>query len=138
MENFLQLLKEYWFIITPLTSVVVAYLVKTEKRIKAMEKLASTSDERGRGLKALLTLNEKQTTMILNSARATLLSLLTKEIKKGVTTLYTKETIARMVESYVDMGGNSFITDLYEEYKQIPVELNGGQYESSRKINKHE
>ncbi len=54
--------------------------------------------------------------------RQSLLNACEKYIKNGFATLEQKETVASQYESYHALGGNSFITRLYEQVMELPIE----------------
>jgi len=53
--------------------------------------------------------------------RQSLLNECEKCIKVGYATLEQKETIASQYESYHALGGNSFMTKLYEQVMELPL-----------------
>lgn len=54
--------------------------------------------------------------------RQSLLNECEKCIKRGYATLEQKETLTSQYESYHALGGNSFITKLYEQVLNLPLE----------------
>lgn len=54
--------------------------------------------------------------------RQSLLNACEKYIKNGFATLEQKETVASQYESYHALGGNSFMTKLYEQVMELPIE----------------
>lgn len=54
--------------------------------------------------------------------RQSLLNECEKYIKRGFATLEQKETITSQYDSYHALGGNSFVTTLYEQVMKLPLE----------------
>lgn len=54
--------------------------------------------------------------------RQSLLNECEKCIKRGFATLEQKETITSQYDSYHALGGNSFVTTLYEQVMKLPLE----------------
>lgn len=68
----------------------------------------------------------KESDLIIKSAlcsmqRQSLLNACEKYIKNGFATLEQKETVSSQYESYHNLGGNSFITKLYEQVMELPI-----------------
>ncbi len=42
-------------------------------------------------------------------------------MKKGYMTMYEKQSLLKMHESYKELGGNSFVDEIMEELKTIPT-----------------
>lgn len=57
--------------------------------------------------------------------RQSLLNECEKYLKRGFATLEQKETLAGQYESYHNLGGNSFITDIYKQVMALPVSKDG-------------
>jgi len=53
--------------------------------------------------------------------RQSLLNACEKYIKNGFATLEQKETVSSQYESYHNLGGNSFMTKLYEQVMELPI-----------------
>lgn len=54
--------------------------------------------------------------------RQSLLNECEKYIKRGFATLEQKETITSQYDSYHALGGNSFVTTLYEQVMKLPLD----------------
>lgn len=128
MKGFFNVLRDYWFLIAPFFLGVFNYLAKTDKRLRRMEKLAELSNERGETIKMLIKNgedqkqnNDKQNSVLLSTLRYQLLTSINEELGNGSTDLHTRETIAHMYEAYSEMGGNSFIHDMYDKYRNLPI-----------------
>ena len=57
--------------------------------------------------------------------RQSLLNECEKYLRRGFATLEQKETLAGQYESYHNLGGNSFITDIYKQVMTLPVSKDG-------------
>lgn len=57
--------------------------------------------------------------------RQSLLNECEKYLKRGFATLEQKETLSGQYESYHNLGGNSFITNIYEQVMKLPVSKDG-------------
>lgn len=57
--------------------------------------------------------------------RQSLLNECEKYLKRGFATLEQKETLSGQYESYHNLGGNSFITDIYKQVMGLPVSKDG-------------
>ncbi len=59
---------------------------------------------------------------LLSMQRQTLLHSCEDRIKAGYATISQKETISELYNSYHALGGDSFITDLVNQVKLLPLE----------------
>lgn len=57
--------------------------------------------------------------------RQSLLNECEKCLRRGFATLEQKETISGQYESYHSLGGNSFITNIFEQVMALPVSKDG-------------
>jgi len=57
--------------------------------------------------------------------RQSLLNECEKYLKRGFATIEQKETLSGQYESYHNLGGNSFITNIYEQVMELPVTKDG-------------
>lgn len=72
----------------------------------------------------------KETDTLIKSAlcsmqRQSLLNECEKCLRRGHATLEQKQTIDAQYESYHNLGGNSFVTDLYERVMDLPLTKEG-------------
>ena len=76
-------------------------------------------------LKTLVTQITKKIDMLIHSDRDSIKAYITKEhhhyIKKGWIDDYTLNCIEKRYSHYQDQGGNSFIANLMEELRDLPL-----------------
>lgn len=59
---------------------------------------------------------------LLTIQRKSILESCTKYIKRGYISIEEKETLYEQVESYNELGGNSFVKDLVKKLDSLPLE----------------
>ena len=64
-------------------------------------------------------------TALCSMQRQSLLNECEKYLKRGFATLEQKQTLSGQYESYHNLGGNSFITNIYEQVMKLPVSKDG-------------
>lgn len=58
---------------------------------------------------------------LLTMQRNSLMRSCSEYISRGYATMEEKATISDQYKSYHDLGGNSFITDMVEQVKELPL-----------------
>lgn len=111
-------IKEYWSIIAwVLTTAIIPFVARYKKshneRIEQIEVRLNEIEKA----------NKLQNNALLASMRCELLTDFEKAIAKGYATKYQKMAIYEKKKSYNELGGDSFIDDIYEaEYIVLPDE----------------
>lgn len=91
-------------------------IVELDKKIdEKFDKLAASIEEKHKNDKCI---NEALLTM----QRRLLYDKITELLLREYVTLHEKQVLFEQFKSYEELGGNSFIKDLMEQVKQLPLE----------------
>lgn len=109
----MELIKEYWFIISGVIFPIISYFVgKYKSKIKSQEIRFKEHEQN------LTLLKEGMCALQRNY----LLKACEDYRKRGWCSMEAKKTLTELYESYHKLGGNSFITSMVKSVNQLPEE----------------
>ena len=111
-------------IVKPIRNKFVSWISKTadtdniNKKIDHLTELVKTTIEQNKELQAEI---EKLGHGLQSSLRNSILNLYYKCMARGSITMFEKQNLMEMYDSYTDLKGNHFIKDCYESLCLLPV-----------------
>lgn len=122
-------LQQSWIIIAAVIggiTLVWNFCSKTLKEIKtsASEPLRAIEekiDKVDKKVTHVAEINSLTKQSLLTMQRNSLMRSCSEYISRGYATMEEKATISEQYKSYHDLGGNSFITDMVEQVKELPL-----------------
>lgn len=111
-------------VIKPIRNGFVGWISKTSdkdnlnKKIDKLTVLVEQQVEQNKGMETEL---RKQSLALQATLRNSILVIYNSRMKENSISLYEKENLARLYESYSSIGGNSFIHNCVDELNQLPV-----------------
>ena len=107
-------------------SVITAKITTQSKKHAEMiaEKITNLSDdvtEVKKNVSVVMEIGKENRDGIRQTQRYRLFKEMTRDIKLGYTTLSRLNEISRLFHSYVKVGGNGVIKDLYHIYIKLPI-----------------
>ncbi len=111
-------------IVKPIRNKFVSWVSKTadtdniNKKIDRLTELVETTVEQNKELQAEI---EKLGHGLQSSLRNSILNLYYKCMARGSITMFEKQNLMEMYDSYTDLKGNHFIKDCYESLCLLPV-----------------
>ena len=111
-------------IVKPIRNKFVSWISKTadtdniNKKIDRLTELVETTIEQNKELQAEI---EKLGHGLQSSLRNSILNLYYKCMARGSITMFEKQNLMEMYDSYTDLKGNHFIKDCYESLCLLPV-----------------
>lgn len=107
-------------------SVITAKITTQSKKHAEMiaEKITNLSDdvtEVKKNVSVVMEIGKENRDGIRQTQRYRLFKEMTRDIKLGYTTLSRLNEISRLFHSYVKLGGNGEIKDLYQIYIKLPI-----------------
>ena len=111
-------------IVKPIRNKFVSWVSKTadteniNKKIDRLTELVETTIEQNKELQAEI---EKLGHGLQSSLRNSILNLYYKCMARGSITMFEKQNLMEMYDSYTDLKGNHFIKDCYESLCLLPV-----------------
>ena len=111
-------------IVKPIRNKFVSWISKTadtdniNKKIDRLTELVETTIDQNKELQAEI---EKLGHGLQSSLRNSILNLYYKCMARGSITMFEKQNLMEMYDSYTDLKGNHFIKDCYESLCLLPV-----------------
>ena len=122
-------LNQTWVIVAAVIggiSLVWTFINKTMKEISAainkpFKELDAKIDNLDKKIDTAKGADELIKNTLLSMQRQSLLRACEEYLKHGYASMEQKETIAKQYQTYHDLGGDSFITDMVEQVKDLPL-----------------
>lgn len=111
-------------VIKPIRKKFIGWISKTSDKDnlnKKIDKLTVLVEKQVEQNKSMETELQKQSLALQATLRNSILVIYNSRMKENSISLYEKENLARLYESYSSIGGNSFIHNCVNELNQLPV-----------------
>lgn len=111
-------------VIKPIRKKFIGWISKTSDKDnlnKKIDKLTVLVEKQVEQNKSMETELQKQSLALQATLRNSILVIYNSRMKENSISLYEKENLARLYESYSSIGGNSFIHNCVDELNQLPV-----------------
>lgn len=111
-------------VIKPIRNKFIGWISKTSdkdnlnKKLDKLTVLVEKQVEQNKGMEAEL---RKQSLALQATLRNSILVIYNSRMKENSISLYEKENLARLYESYSSIGGNSFVHNCVDELNKLPV-----------------
>lgn len=111
-------------IVKPIRNRFVGWISKTSgkdnlnKKIDKLTVLVERQVEQNQSMETEL---QKQSLALQATLRNSILAIYNSRMKENSISLYEKENLARLYESYSSIGGNSFVHNCVDELNKLPV-----------------
>ena len=111
-------------IVKPIRNRFVGWISKTSdkdnlnKKIDKLTVLVERQVEQNKGMEAEL---QKQSLALQATLRNSILVIYNSRMKENSISLYEKENLARLYESYSSIGGKSIVPNCVDELNKLPV-----------------
>lgn len=119
--NFAEWASHTWYIFATAVA-AIAVIIQGIRYIKALkEGIERPFHEINNKLDDIAAKQEMQNRAVLTLQRRSLLDACENYLQKGCATLNEKEALSKQFESYRELGGNSFVCELVEQVKELPI-----------------
>ena len=111
-------------IVKPIRNRFVGWISKTSDKDnlnKKLDKLTALVERQVEQNKSMETELQKQSLALQATLRNSILAIYNSRMKENSISLYEKENLARLYESYSSIGGNSFGHNCVGELNKLPV-----------------